>query len=28
MEAEYCWQPLYDWLEKKGHDIRLAHSKE
>jgi len=28
MEAGYCWQPLYDWLEEAGHDIRLAHPKE
>jgi transposase len=25
MEAGYCWQPLYDRLEMKGHDVRLAH---
>ena len=25
MEAGYCWQPLYDALEKSGHDVRLAH---
>jgi transposase len=28
MEAGYCWQPLYDWLEEAGHDVRLAHPKE
>jgi len=27
MEAGYCWQPLYDWLEEAGHDVRLAHPK-
>lgn len=25
MEAGYCWQPIYDRLEGKGHDVRLAH---
>ena len=25
MEAEYCWQPLYDRLQATGHDVRLAH---
>jgi len=25
MEAGYCWQPLYDRLEERGHDVRLAH---
>lgn len=28
MEAGYCWQPLYDWLEESGHDVRFAHPKE
>jgi len=28
MEAGYCWQPLYGWLEEAGHDVRLAHPKE
>ena len=28
MEAGYCWQPLYDWLEEAGHNVRLAHPKE
>jgi len=28
IEAGFCWQPPYDWLEEAGHDIRLAHSKE
>ena len=25
MEAGYCWQPVYEWLEKEGHKVKLAH---
>jgi transposase len=25
MEAGYCWQPLYDHLEKSGFKVRLVH---
>jgi transposase len=25
MEAGYCWQPVYDRLEERGHDVKLAH---
>lgn len=25
MEASYCWQPTYEWLENEGHEVRLAH---
>jgi len=25
MESGYCWQPLYDRLEEKGCDVRMAH---
>jgi transposase len=25
IEAGYCWQPLYDRLEERGHDVTLAH---
>jgi transposase len=25
LEAGYCWQPLYDHLAMRGHDVRLAH---
>jgi len=25
MEAGYCWQPIYDWLEEAGHGVKLAH---
>jgi len=25
MESGYCWQPIYDQLEKSGYDVRLAH---
>lgn len=25
MEAGYCWQPVYEWLEKDGYKVKLAH---
>ena len=25
MEASYCWQPVYDFLEEKGLEVNLAH---
>jgi len=25
MEASYCWQPVYEFLESKGHEVKLAH---
>jgi transposase len=25
MEACYCWQPVYDMLESRGHEVKLAH---
>jgi transposase len=25
MEAGYCWQPVYEWLEKGGYGVKLAH---
>lgn len=25
MEACYCWQPVYEFLEEKGYEVRLAH---
>ncbi len=25
MEAGYCWQPVYERLENKGYEVRLAH---
>jgi len=25
MEASYCWQPAYEWLESEGHEVKLAH---
>jgi len=28
MEAEYCWQPLYDGLEEAGYDVRLTHPQK
>jgi transposase len=28
MEAGYCWQPVYEWLEKDGYEVKLAHPLE
>ena len=28
MEAGYCWQPVYEWLEKDGYRVKLAHPLE
>lgn len=28
LEAGYCWQPVYEWLEKEGHGVKLAHPSE
>jgi len=28
MEAGYCWQPVYEWLEKDGYKVKLAHPLE
>ncbi|MBS7614615.1 IS110 family transposase [Candidatus Bathyarchaeota archaeon] len=28
MEAGYCWQPVYEWLEKDGYEVKLAHPTE
>jgi transposase len=25
MEACYCWQPVYEFLESKGYEVKLAH---
>ena len=25
MEACYCWQPVYEFLEGRGYEVRLAH---
>lgn len=25
MEAGYCWQPVYEWAEGEGYDVKLAH---
>ena len=25
MEAGYCWQPVFKWLERDGYDVKLAH---
>lgn len=25
MEAGYCWQPIYELLEGKGYEVKLAH---
>jgi len=25
MEACYCWQPVYEFLERKGFEVKLAH---
>jgi transposase len=25
MEACYCWQPVYEFLEEKGFEVKLAH---
>lgn len=25
MEACYCWQPIYEILESKGYEVKLAH---
>jgi len=25
MEASYCWQPAYEWLENRGYEVKLAH---
>ena len=25
MEACYCWQPIYEFLERKGFEVKLAH---
>jgi len=25
MEACYCWQPVYDFLEGRGYEVKLAH---
>ena len=28
MEAGYCWQPVYEWLERDGYRVKLAHPLE
>jgi hypothetical protein len=28
MEAGYCWQPVYEWLEKDGCSVKFAYPLE
>ena len=25
LEAGYCWEPVYEWLEGDGYSVKLAH---